>query len=110
MKPSTSALRHRVTLQSRSTISDGSGQELQTWTDVLTAWAAIEPALGATQVVGEADFASITHDVLIRFRPNVTARMRLKYGSRVFEVVSVIDIEERHFWLQLQCSEGLTQG
>jgi SPP1 family predicted phage head-tail adaptor len=91
-------------------IGDGFGQEVLTWTTAVTAWAMIQPALGSEQVVGAADVASVTHSVFIRYRPNIVARMRLLYGARIFEIVSVIDVDERHFWLQLQCSEGLTQG
>lgn len=103
-------LRHQVTLQSRSTVNDGFGQEVDTWTDVATPFADIEPALGTSQESAEAQTSSITHLLTIRFRPSVTARMRVVYGARIFEIVSVIDVEERHFWLQLQCSEGLTAG
>jgi SPP1 family predicted phage head-tail adaptor len=109
-KPSTSTLRRRVTVQSRSTVKDGFGQELAEWTDVATVWAAIHPMVGGSQVSGAAEVAEITHLVFVRFLAGVTARMRLQYGAREFEIVSIIDRDEGHVWLELQCSEGLTQG
>lgn len=110
MRPSSNQLRHRITLQSRSGANDGFGQETLTWTDVLSCFASIDPAPRPQQVAGEAEVSSRTHVVMIRYRPNITARMRAIYGSRIFEITSVIDLEERHFWLQLDCTEGLTAG
>lgn len=110
MKPTANGLRHRILLQSRSNANDGFGQEVLTWSDVLSCFAAIEPAPRLEQVSGEAIVASRTHVVTIRYRPGIGARMRAVYGSRIFEISSVIDLEERHFWLQLDCTEGLTAG
>lgn len=107
---SPSALRHRVQVQARSSSQDTFGQEVQTWATVLAVFAAIEPSLGRSQLSGEAQTSTVTHVVTIRWRAGITARMRLLYGSRVFEIESVVDVEERHFWLELQCVEGLTQG
>lgn len=109
-KISPAALRHRLKLQSRSSTQDTSGQEILTWTDVLTCWAAIEPAAGREQLAAEAQVSTVSHVVTIRYRAGITARMRAVYASRVFEIVSVIDVDEMHFWLQLDCVEGLTRG
>lgn len=110
IKGSPSKLRHQVALQSRSTVNDGFGQDMNAWTTVGTPFAEIEPAFGTSQQSGEAQTSSITHVLTIRFRPNITARMRVVYGARIFEILSVIDLEERHFWLQLLCEEGRTAG
>ncbi len=42
---------------------------------------------------------------VIRHREGVTQAMRVKYGSRQFEIPSVIDANERHAWLQLESHE-----
>lgn len=108
---SASSLRHLVTIQDRSTDDDGAGQEVQAWTDVCTPFASIEPAIGTSSQEAEAQTSAITHTLMIRWRPTpITSRMRVVYGPRIFEIVSVVDVDERHFWLQLQCSEGLTAG
>lgn len=108
--PSANMLRRRVTLQNRSTVNDGFGQETQTWTDVCTCFASVEPMAGSQQVSGSAEVSVVTHRVLIRYRSNITARMRVIYGSRIFEVTAAVDVEDRRTWLQLDCTEGLTAG
>ncbi len=110
MNPTTGSLRHRITLQKRATGNDGFGQDGNSWADVLSCWASIEPSARNEQVVGEAMVSSRTHIVMIRYRAGVTSRMRIVHGARVFEIGSVIDLEERHFWLQLDCTEGMTVG
>lgn len=110
MKPNSNALRHRITLQNRLATNDGFGQETQRWLDVLSCRASVEPAPRQEQVSGEAQISARTHIVTIRYRPGITARMRIIYGSRILEVGSVIDLDERHFWLQLDCTEGMTAG
>ena len=45
----------------------------------------------------------------MRYQPNlqITAKMRVKYGKRVFDIENVIDSKEAHNELQLMCKEIL---
>jgi SPP1 family predicted phage head-tail adaptor len=111
IKITSANLRHRVRLQQRASARDALGQEdPAAWTDAIVAWADIQPAAGRSQLAGEAQASPVTHTVTIRYRPGVTARMRVLYGTRIFEIDSVIDVEERHFWLELLCTEGMARG
>jgi SPP1 family predicted phage head-tail adaptor len=103
-------LRHMVAIQSKPSTPNANGQIDDTWTTILTAHAKIEPAGQPAQIVAGAELPNVTHIVTMRFRSNITTRNRLVYAGRVFDIESVIDIEERHFWLQLGCSEGLNKG
>lgn len=105
------ALRHPIQLQARSTTQDAFGQELVSWTTTATCWAQIEPALGGESVAGGAVVSTVTHQITVRYRPSgIAPRMRVLYGSRIFEIASVIDVDERHEWMQLACVEGQSQG
>lgn len=108
--PSINGLRHRITLQNRSTVKDGFGQELTQWVDVATCFAQIEPVSGASQTAGEAVSAPVKYVIFIRYRAGVSARMRVLYGSRRLEIDSVMNVDERIRWLQLDCTQGLTAG
>jgi SPP1 family predicted phage head-tail adaptor len=103
-------LRHLVAIQSRATTPNAHGQLDDTWTTILTAFADVEPVSGQSQESAGAELATVTHTITIRFRSNITTRNRLVYGQRIFDIVSVIDVEERHFWLQLGCVEGQNKG
>lgn len=108
--PNVNGLRHRITLQARSVANDGFGQESQTWLDVATCYAQVEPLSGITQAAGEAVQAPIKYLIFIRYRDGVTARMRAIYRGLRLEIDSVMDVGERHAWLQLECTQGATAG
>jgi SPP1 family predicted phage head-tail adaptor len=112
----TSDLRHRVTLQAHPVNGDGTpqrdsfGQPLLTWNTIATAWAKVEPTSGSETVEGEAVMAQTSYIVTVRYRPGITPKMRLVYAGKPLEIQSVIDVEERHFWLEMVCTAGMTQG
>ena len=108
-------LRHRVTIQSRSTSQDSFGQELTTWSDVATVWAAVVPLTGRELLAAAAINAELTHTVTIRYQaqfanPIAMAKMRIQYGTRLFNIQSSIDQNERHILIDLGCAEGLNNG
>jgi len=100
-------LRHRVTLQERSSSVDGFGQPLDDWADVLTTWATVQPVSGREFQEGVQVEAEITHKVWLRWRAGVAPKptMRLLFEGRKFEIVSVVNVNERkRMWLLL-CKE-----
>ena len=103
-------LRRRVTIQQRSATQDEYGQPLNSWTDVTTVCAAIEPMSGRELLAAQAVNSEVSHNVTIRYIPGITAAMRLNYGGRLFNIHSVLDENERHRMLTLQCSEGMNDG
>lgn len=108
-------LRHRVTFQRRSTVTDSFGAQSETWTDVATAWADISPLSGRELLAAQAVNVEISHTVTIRYQaqfagPKAVAAMRIVYGDRIFNIHSSLDVDERHRELKLTCSEGLNNG
>lgn len=43
--------------------------------------------------------------VVIRYRRDISAEMRIAYGDRVLAILAVIDVDERHEWLEIDCEE-----
>lgn len=103
-------LRHRVTIQQLVKADDGYGGIVETWQDVATVWATVEPLRGSERYRAQQVQSELTHKVTMRYRPGVKPQMRLLYGDRVLEIEAVIDVEERHRWLELLCSEVVQDG
>lgn len=103
-------LRRRISIQRRNTTQDTFGQAIPTWMDVVVCWAGIEPLAGRELVTAQAVNAEITHQVVIRYRTGITPAMRVLYGTRFFNILSILNVDERNRQLTLGASEGLTKG
>lgn len=101
-------LRHRITLQARASGQDASGQQLDTWSDVHPCWSEIRPLSGREHAAAAAINAEVTHAIEMRYAPGITPALRIVFGSRIFAIASVLDVEERHHELVLICTEGTT--
>ncbi|MBK8916372.1 MAG: phage head closure protein [Phycisphaerales bacterium] len=105
-------LNKRVTLQSQVTTQDDHGTESTTWSDVLTCWAWVRPVSGRELLAAQQP--QVVHDTRIRIRfpagIAVGAKMRVNFGGRLYDIVGVVDLEERHIWLELLCLQGASKG
>ena len=99
------ALRHQVTIQ-RLTITQGSaGEVIETWSDVATVYAAVEPLSGREYWQAQQVAAETSIRVRIRYRAGLETTMRVIHDDRTLEILSIVDPEERHRELQLMCRE-----
>jgi SPP1 family predicted phage head-tail adaptor len=99
------ALRHRVTLESVVRLADGGGGAHVSWLPVAEIWAGIMPVSGSEIVSGEAVSGRVSHEIFIRHRAGVEPAMRFRYGARLFEIVAVMDRDERRRLLRCLCRE-----
>jgi SPP1 family predicted phage head-tail adaptor len=105
-----SDLRHVVEIQSESASGDGGGGQTGPWASpaiVATVRARVEPLRGDERPRAMQIEAALTHRVTIRHRPDVTARMRLIFDTRIFNIRAVIDVQEQGRFLDLMCEEGV---
>ena len=98
-------LRHRVMIQ--QLVPDPSIGGTDIWHDYATVWAAIEPLRGREYLAAQQEGAEVTGRITTRYINGVKPGMRWKYESRIFDIISVIDLEERHVELQLMVKEVL---
>lgn len=104
------ALRHPIAIETRSTTVDSYGEQSHSWTRFASAFAEVVPLTGRELVNAQSFRPDVTTRIRTRWVPNVTSAMRVAYGSRVLEIVGVINVDERDREMILICSEGRTQG
>ena len=98
-------LNKRITLQYPANVSDNMRGFTTTWTDSADVWAAIWP-VSATEAIRSMQPTLITtHRVRIRYRSTVQPEWLVKFGTRYFNITSIINIEEINEWLDLLCKE-----
>lgn len=107
----TGKLRHRIDIQRYTVIENELGDQLEYWDTIAYAWAAIEPISGQEFWEAARIAAEVTHKVTMRL-PGVTIKQvspadRIAFGSRILEIESILDIEERGRELVLLCKENL---
>jgi len=101
-------MRHKVVIQQNvPTEKDSYGAEVDNWTDYATVWASIEPARGREFWESQQVNAEVTGKIRIRYLGGITPKMRVKHGNRIFDIVSVINPEERNRELQLMVKERI---
>ncbi|MBP3955401.1 phage head closure protein [Gemmata sp. G18] len=98
-------MKHRVTVQSLTRAADGQGGFTEAWVDGATVWAGIKPKKAYERFQAMQLATPITHEITMRYRPDVTSASRLKYGARVFEVKEVINEDEQNRFLTVRAIE-----
>ena len=102
-------MRQRIALQAK-TITKSEGIPLESWTTVAIVWAAVSDISGKEYFQAGAMQSEVTTRIKIRYRTGITPSMRVLYGSRVFQILSVIDKDERHRVIELMCKEVIPGG
>ena len=98
-------LRHRVTIEKKIVTIDAYGDEVVSWAEVATVWAAVEPLSGREFLEGRRQENEINHRIRIRYRQGLTPSMRVVWGPRAFDIESVIERESRRREMWLMCRE-----
>ncbi len=69
-------------------------------------WGDIVPLEGSERFEAQQKQSSVTHMINVRYRADIKTDMRFKYGSRIFEIESVLlDSRERDWKLNIECVE-----
>lgn len=101
-------LEHQIELQ-RVTETLVNGEPIKAWATFATVWAAVEPLAGRQFFAAQQTQAQVTHSIRMDWSPNwaLTPKDRVKFGSRLFDIVAVLNIEERDRDLVVQAVEAL---
>lgn len=98
-------LRHQVAVQSRTLTSDGMGGQTESWETKYTVYAGIWPVSARERVQAGQMETTITHRLRLRYQAGITTAMRVVFDGRTFEIVSIINPDERNISLDLLCTE-----
>ena len=106
MSTSIGRLRYQVDLQSATNTRDSGGGLSQSFNSVSKIFADIRPQSGDETFRQGKMQEKLTHNIIIRFKTGVTTSQRIVYKSRVFNIRSIINVDERDRFLMLKCVEG----
>lgn len=103
-------LRHRLYLQQSTQTRTASGGYEDGWATIATIWGAVEPLKGREFFENAQVEGDVTHRIVIRSRAEVTTKHRFIHieKNRVFNVVSVINPNERDISMEIMAKESVT--
>lgn len=103
--PRVGDLTQRLLLERPVDAPDDVGGATRSWVAVDTIWAALRAETGGERFEAEREESAIRWRVLMRWRPDVTAAMRLRLGERTFAIHSACDVDARRRFMTLRCEE-----
>ena len=80
-----------ATVQTPTESTNSIGEPELVWSTFATRWIAILPLSGSETIDAMANEASVTHRVRMRYTEGLKPKMRIEVGSRVFEIMSVME-------------------
>lgn len=93
------ALRHRLTLESSVETVNDTGHVERNWLPVAVVWASITPVAERSFEQAQQVEEQHTHRITLRYRTDVESGWRLTAGDRVFEILTIVDPDERRAYL-----------
>ncbi len=98
-------LRHRIILEDKQITRDSFGAEVFEWVQVSEVWADISPLSGKEFVAFKQINAEISVRVTMRYQPGIDTEMRVLFKDKIFEILSIINPDEKNIALVLMCKE-----
>lgn len=103
--PGAGAYRHRITIQQATETRDTFGEAVPTWGTYAERYAEILPQSGREFIGARQLTPELSHLIRLRTVAGVTPKMRAVLGSRVFDILAVLDDENRGIQMTLACRE-----
>jgi SPP1 family predicted phage head-tail adaptor len=103
-------LRDTVLLQLWSPESDPKWGPTPGYQDVGEIRAKVETVAAAERQNGHGTQDNISHVVTLRYRPDITSKDRLTWRGRTLDIVGLIDVDNRHAELRIECREHPEEG
>lgn len=101
-------LRQEVTISQESQAADSQGGYALSWTTVATVYGEVRDLSTRELLQAQQAENSAAVGITIRYRTDVTAKMRAVVGSTVFNILGVRDPDGRSRMLVLDCMRGTT--
>jgi len=107
MANSIGKMRFRIKVENPTNTRDAGGGLAQAYTPVTFIYANIMPTSANSTYRQGMVQEKITHEVTIRYMKNIGTNSRISFGSRLFDVKGIINIDQRDRFLKLLCEEGV---
>lgn len=84
-------LRHRITIEQKTITQDNTGAMVEEWNELATVWAQVSPLSAREAMQAAALNSTQTARMIIRWRDDLDATMRIKYRGEIYEIEGLIE-------------------
>lgn len=100
-------MRTRIAIQGEVSTPDGGGGVVKTWQTMFYVWSywrhqSMYERLQAMQLQ-----SGVNHRVMVRQRDDITAKHRILYKGKAYQIVAVVNVNESNDEMELQVEEGV---
>lgn len=99
------SFRHKISFQNRKSGKNERREPVDVWEDVLETYAYVQPVSGKEQFLSNQNYSTTTHKVRCRYSGLVKTDQRIKFGDRVFDIISAINVLEQNKELEILAEE-----
>jgi SPP1 family predicted phage head-tail adaptor len=99
------SLRSELSQQANTPVPDGLGGHTESWVEIATVFARIEPVSAASVFGPDRTVETVTHRITMRWRNGVAASMRFARQGRNFDIVTVHDPDDTGRYLVCRARE-----
>lgn len=103
-------LNRKVVVQQKTATTDTYGGPSYSWATYATLWAGVYPARGREIIAAMAERGEMLTKFVCRYVAGITEDMRLSFDGKYYNIVSVIDVNDRHKELQIMATTGTSEG
>jgi SPP1 family predicted phage head-tail adaptor len=101
-------LQHIITIQSKAKTTDAYGGTIDTWSNLATVWASVEPLMGREMMAAQAAQSEITTRFRIRYLDGVDSTMRIVHKGVNYDIQAPpINVNEENRELIILASTGM---
>lgn len=98
-------LRHRIVIQAQRNRQSEYGAVVAEWHNLHSVWAEVKPISGRELFAASQIHSEATIQIWLRYIPDIDYTMRIKFGGRLFEIVSIQNWRELNRSILLHCKE-----
>ena len=95
----------RIIIERKTTTYNAYNEPIDAWTTNQTLWAGIVTSGGGEFYAAQKINAQTTAVFKIRYNTTITTVDRIKYGSRIFQILSINDVDARHEEMLISAKE-----
>jgi SPP1 family predicted phage head-tail adaptor len=98
-------LNRRITIQTKTVTYNTYNEPIEAWADDFNVWASIITTGGGEFYAAQKVIAQTTALFKVRYNTSITPLHRIKYGTKIFEILSINDVDAKHEELQISAKE-----